>query len=151
MNVTIPIGALAVASLSPSNAGPPTIFQIIAVIVLGILVAVSLSGAFLGRVTRREGIGWTVLWLCAAGAILKYEWTGSVARLLGIGRGADLVLYCAVVVMMVGFMMVYLRMRRFQRELTLVVRHLAIQEAEMAIQGPRDRSNPVNKHEKERF
>ena len=48
---------------------------------------------------------------------------------MGIGRGADLVLYCAVVVMMIGFLMTYSRLRHIQRELTLVVRHIAKREA----------------------
>ena len=146
MSPFVPLCTFVVVSLAPSAAGPPTTFQTMAVVVLGSLVALTLTGACLGRVTRREGVGWTLLWLCAAAAILRPEWTGHVARVLGIGRGADLVLYCAVVVMMVGFMMVYLRMRRFQRELTLVVRHLAIQEAEGSVQGPQDRSNRANEH-----
>ena len=147
MTVMFPIGANVGESMLPSTAGPPTTFQTMAVIVLGTLVAISLTGVFLGRVTRREGLGWAVLWSCAAVAILRPEWTGRIARVLGIGRGADLVLYGAVVVMMVGFMMVYVRMRRFQRELTLVVRHLAIREAEETKEGPRNGANRANEHE----
>ncbi|MEK7731822.1 MAG: DUF2304 family protein, partial [Planctomycetota bacterium] len=45
------------------------------------------------------------------------------------GRGADLVLYCAVIVMLIGFFMVYARLRRLRRDLTLLSRHLAIRDA----------------------
>jgi len=51
------------------------------------------------------------------------------AHALGIGRGADLVFYCAVVIMMIGFWMVYVRLRGLRREMTMLVRHLAILEA----------------------
>ena len=63
-------------------------------------------------------------------AIAWPELTTWAARSLGIRRGADLVLYCAVVVMMVGFLMVYSRLRQVRRDLTLVVRHLALLEAD---------------------
>ena len=54
----------------------------------------------------------------------------TVARKLGIGRGADLLLYCSVGVMMVGFLMVYIRLGRLRREITLIVRHLALKESQ---------------------
>jgi hypothetical protein len=54
----------------------------------------------------------------------------SVAHLLGIGRGADLVSYCGIVAMLVGFWMVYIRLLRLRREVTLTVRRLAILEAQ---------------------
>jgi len=119
-----------VAQLPPSSSvGPPTPFQVAGVVMFGALLVLSLTAMFLGRATRREGIGWSLVWFCAAVAIIKPELTDTVARALGIGRGADIVMYCSVVTMMVGFMVVYVRLRRLQRELTLVVRHLALREA----------------------
>lgn len=49
---------------------------------------------------------------------------------MGIGRGADLVFYCAVLAIMVRFWMVYIRLRRLRQEITLLVRHLAVREAQ---------------------
>lgn len=129
MNCLSMIAALVGESLPPSSAGPPTGFQTLGVVLLGALIVLSLAAVFLGRATRREGIAWALVWFCAAVAIIRPELTVRVAKALGIGRGADLVLYCSVVAMMVGFMMVYIRLRRLQRELTLVVRHLALREA----------------------
>ncbi len=62
-------------------------------------------------------------------AIIRPGVTKIIANALGIGRGADLLLYCTVVAMMVGFLMIYARMRRLRREMTLLVRHLAIRDA----------------------
>jgi hypothetical protein len=123
------IAVLVGESLPPSSAGPPTGFQTIGVVLLGALFVFSLAAVFLGRATRREGLAWALVWFCAALAIIRPELTVRVAKAVGIGRGADLVLYCSVVAMMVGFMMMYVRLRRIQRELTLVVRHLALREA----------------------
>ncbi len=104
------------------------LFQILALAVVGLLLLVSVTGVLRGSVARRDGILWTLLWLAAGVAIVRPGLTRVVAKALGIGRGADLVLYCAVVVMMIGFLMTYSRLRRIQRDLTLVVRHIAKRE-----------------------
>ena len=106
-----------------------TLFQISALIIVGGLLAVTLTAMVTGRLARRDGVLWSLLWVSAATAIAWPGVTAVVARALGIGRGADLVMYCAVVMMLVGFLMVYVRLRRLQRDVTLLVRHLAIREA----------------------
>ena len=106
-----------------------TLFQILALIVVGCLFVVTVIAMLTGRVARRDGILWSIAWLAAGAAITWPGVTAVVARVLGIGRGTDLVMYCAVVMMLVGFLMVYVRLRRLQRDMTLLVRHLAIREA----------------------
>ena len=107
----------------------PSLFQILAVTVLGILLAATIAAVVRGSVSRREGLLGGLIWLAAGVAIAWPKVTVKVAHALGIGRGADLVLYCAVVVMLVGFLLVYARLRRLRREVTLLVRHLAIRDA----------------------
>ena len=105
-------------------------FQILLVIVLALLLMGSVAAMLRGWATRREGTVWVVLCVAAAVATLWPKLTGRVADALGIGRGADLVFYCAVVVMMIGFWVTYMRLRFLRRELTLLVRHIAILQAE---------------------
>ncbi len=105
-------------------------FQILLLIVLGLLLTGSVAAMLRGWATRREGTVWMMLCMTAAVATLWPELTGRIADVLGIGRGADLVFYCAVVVMMIGFWVTYMRLRYLRRELTLLVRHLAILQAE---------------------
>jgi hypothetical protein len=104
------------------------LFQIFAIIVVGSLFVLTLVGMLRGWATRREGVVWAVVWLTAGVAIAWPKVTAVVAHVLGIGRGADLVLYCAVVVMLIGFLTVYARLRRIQHDLTILVRHLAIRD-----------------------
>jgi len=105
-------------------------FQILLLIVLAMLLVGSVVATLRGWATRREGTIWVAL--CAAAAVVTIwpKLTGRVADALGIGRGADLVFYCAVVVMMVGFWVTYMRLRYLRRELTLLVRRIAIIQAE---------------------
>ncbi len=106
-----------------------SLFQVLALSIVGCLFVASIVAMWRGWGTLRESLTWALVWLAAAVAIIWPGVTKMIANILGIGRGADLVLYCAVVVMMVGFLMVYVRLRRIRRELTLLVRHLAIRDA----------------------
>ena len=115
------------------------IFQVLALAVVFSLLILSLLAMRWGWATRRESLIWALVWLVAV--------TSVIARALGIGRGADLVLYCAVVVMMVGFLMVYVRMRRIRRELTLLVRELAIRDAVVtSVAEPPDKASTSNEN-----
>lgn len=129
MIVTILLDAI------PDAAGSPFRFQLLAVILLGLVFILTVAATAFRKITRREGIWWSLVWLAAAGAILRPDLMMGLARKLGIGRGADLVLYGSVCVMLLGFMMTYVRLRRLRREITLVVRHLALKEVQDSKNG----------------
>ncbi len=105
------------------------LFQIIAIAVVGLLLVLILAAVGRGWTTRREGFVWALVFLTAGTTILWPRVTVVIAKVMGIGRGADLLLYCAVVTMMIGFLMTYSRLQRLRRELTLLVRQLAIERA----------------------
>jgi len=69
------------------------------------------------------------LLLATAAAIAWPESTQIVAEWLGIGRGADVVLYLAVLAGVFLSLYFYGRIVRQQRRLTALVRHLAILDA----------------------
>jgi hypothetical protein len=107
-----------------------TWFQLLILFVLALILSATLAASVFGWATRRETLIWSLICLLAATAtVWPEEMTARVARPLGIGRGADLVFYCAVVVMLAGFWMIYIRLRHLRRQITLLVRQLAIQEA----------------------
>lgn len=102
------------------------IFLIAALAAIGVtLVALALRGA-IGRVAA-------VLWIAVIGTGIVFavapDLTTVIARAIGISRGTDLLLYLLVLVVLYGFLAIYLKLRRVRRELTLLVRELAIREA----------------------
>ncbi len=123
-------------------------FQVLVVGVLAFLFAGSIVALYRGWSTRRESLIWCALCIIAAAAMLQPELTVRVAHALGIGRGADLVFYTAVVVMMVGFWMVYIRLRYLRRDITTLVRHLAILEARSGLSGSSGRKGPDPIHDR---
>jgi hypothetical protein len=105
-------------------AAAPTLFQVLALILLAAVVV----GESIVRI-RGWLIRCIILWLPAGLAIYDPDIVQAVATAIGIGRGADVVLYVFVLAFLVTSVIWYAAHARLQRQLTEVVRHLAIQEA----------------------
>ncbi len=116
-------------------------FQVIILIVLVGLLVTTILAASRGWLSRRLAVVVSLLWIGGGLVSIRPNTTTDVAKLLGIGQGKDLLLYCAVLVMLVGFFMVYLRIRRLRGQLTEVVRQVAILRAEGPLGGS-DASDP---------
>jgi hypothetical protein len=113
-----------------------SLFQALVLMVFVMLAASTLSAGLRGVVRKRILIFWLTVWAAGSIAIVWPHSTAVVAHALGIGRGADLVLYSSVLVMFVAFFYVYTRFRRVDRQLTLLVRRLAIQNAQPELPSP---------------
>jgi hypothetical protein len=83
-----------------------------------------------GRTSWLGAYFWGLLWIAAAFAIFKPEITSEFAVALGITRGADLVMYLAVLAGIVVTRYFYNRYRRLETTLTAIVRDRAIKDAE---------------------
>ena len=104
-------------------------FQIVSVSIAALFCAIVVVGLARRRVALGSALFWLTVWVAAAVAILNPEWTRVVAEALGIARGADLVFYCAILAMFIGFFLVYAKLRRIDHALTEVARALAIERA----------------------
>jgi len=107
-----------------------TLFQIAGI--LGALGAVALVARAVRRRRLAPGVGllWILAWLAAGAFIARPGWTVVLAHTLGIARGADLVFYLAVLGGMVGFLALYLRLRRLDEQITRLVREVALSSRE---------------------
>ena len=114
------------------NATP---FQIVGIALMALMAIGSLAAMAKGWTRRRDALLWCLVFVTAAVAIAQPSLTQRIARVFGIKRGADLVLYCSVVVMMASLWMIYVRLRRLRRAVTLLVRKIALLEAELEDQG----------------
>ncbi|MEM7228576.1 MAG: DUF2304 domain-containing protein [Planctomycetota bacterium] len=106
-----------------------TPFQTMLVIVFGLLALACLTATLIGLLPRRMALMLFVIWLAGGLASVFPDMTTRIAQLVGIDRGKDLLLYCAVVVMMIGFTMTYVRVRHLRRDITRLVRELAVLHA----------------------
>jgi small membrane protein len=92
----------------------------------------------IGFVVRRYGqrkiaaipfLLWLFLWGGVALVILFPESAVVLAHLLGIGRGTDLALYLSVILILFLLFRVYVRLEQVDREITQIVRAVALREA----------------------
>ncbi len=75
-----------------------------------------------------EMIIWTVIWLGIGIAVLIPQITTTFANLLGVGRGADALIYLSVVVLFYGMFRLYIKQEHIEREITQLVRSLALMD-----------------------
>ncbi len=115
-------------------------FQWITLSVLGVLlVRDGLGLVFRAPTFRRDRLVRWVVWAAAFAAILNPDLTVVAANAIGIQRGTDLVLYVFVLAFLGTAFYFYAQSTRLHRQLTDVVRHIAIQEA----QKQNDPQNPA--------
>jgi hypothetical protein len=103
-------------------------FQVILIVALALLIVLTIVAIASGWSSRRGLVAWLVVWTAGLVAAILPDATTRVANSLGIERGKDLLLYCTTLAMLVGFFMVYVRLRRLRRQLTLLTRRIALDE-----------------------
>lgn len=101
--------------------------------ILLILTAV-VGFAWVGSRFRKRTIGtkallaWGVLWVLVAAVAVQPELASRVADALGIGRGADVVVYSAIVVLLALVFRLSVRIEQLDRDITAVTRELALRD-----------------------
>ena len=78
------------------------------------------------RLSSASGILWSLLWV----SVLIVFWSPALASWLafqlGVGRGSDLIIYGAVLLMLYLLYRVFVRLERIEREITILARTRAI-------------------------
>jgi hypothetical protein len=111
-------------------------FQYLALSLLLVLAIITVRAGMRGRVRRRIVVFWLLVWITTAICAAWPRATVLIARAVGIGRGTDLVLYCSVLITLIGFFYIYSRFRRVEHDLTLLVRQLAVRNPILPLTDP---------------
>jgi small membrane protein len=69
---------------------------------------------------------WTLVWVGTAFIIIFPDTTSFVAHLLGIGRGADLIIYTSLLIIFYLLFRIHLTLARLEQEITEIVRTIAL-------------------------
>jgi hypothetical protein len=97
------------------------------------LFAVFGFGAAVSRF-RRGGIGvrqlalWTLLWVAVLAVVLRPETASEIARSLGVGRGADVVVYLSIAALFYLQFRLFARVEDQERQITKLARELALKD-----------------------
>lgn len=82
-----------------------------------------------GELGTNEFISWFLFWLAVGTAFFTPSAVTKIANILGIGRGADLVLYTAVITVFYLMFRIFVRLEKMERAITKIVRENALAKA----------------------
>jgi len=84
---------------------------------------------------RREGtislgsfLFWSGLWLLATVGIIRPDFTTYIAKSMGIGRGADVVIYSSIVILFYLLFRTHIMIENLHHDITKIVRDIALKE-----------------------
>lgn len=103
--------------------------QIIITILVIIAWSVIIKRKSENKLSFGQAATWFIMWLIILIVFWYPESTSYLATSLGIGRGADLIIYAAILVMFYMLFRMYLRVDKINAEITKVVRKVGIEEA----------------------
>jgi hypothetical protein len=121
-------------------------FQLVTLPLVALLFLQSLRGLSGGSRSRRAAWLGMMVWLAAGAAIWQPDWTTQIAAAVGIGRGADLLLYVVVICAVILTFYFYRRVQKLDAAITEIVRHASIEQGlrlwpvSSGPQPPEDRS-----------
>ncbi len=96
---------------------------------LVVFALIRVSGKFRQReFSLVEFLSWFAFWLGAGVAVWSPDFLTKLANVLGIGRGADLVLYAGLVIVFYMLFRVFVRIEKIERQLTKIVRSDALKD-----------------------
>lgn len=125
--------------------------QTLIVLLFATLAVLTLAAGMRGTAPKRVVAAGLVLWAFGAIATIWPDTIADLAHALGVGRGPDLLLYMTTISLAVACFYMYARFRRVERQLTLLVRRLAMDAAASKAPPPLMRasvpSDPVRRSE----
>lgn len=104
-------------------------FQLFLIIFSAVVIARALRQYNKKEVSRYWVIAWSLVWCVVIGVALMPQGTDAVAALVGVGRGADLLVYLAVVFLLYAVHRLMVREQKMREEMTELVRAIAIDRA----------------------
>ncbi len=103
-------------------------FQVGLVVFAAFAMARTLKQYRKQRVSLHWFLLWSGLWVLVIGVALLPETADAVAKLVGVGRGADLAVYIAVVVLAYAVFRQFVRQSETDRAITQLVRRIAVND-----------------------
>lgn len=81
-----------------------------------------------GRLDRRWLAFWLAFWLLVVVVVMLPQTTEIAARLTGVGRGVDLVIYLSIILLFYLVFRLFVKIEEGERQLTRLVRQLALSD-----------------------
>ncbi len=104
------------------------LIQILLLIFFAFAIAKAIARWLNRDITLGNLFYWIIFWLAAAVIVIWPDATFYLARILGIGRGADLVVYVSLVIIFFLIFRLMINQEKQKREITRLTREIALKE-----------------------
>ncbi|AXI25580.1 hypothetical protein CFE53_05355 [Methanofervidicoccus sp. A16] len=82
------------------------------------------------EINLESAIFWIFIWVLVILIVVFPQTMSHLATLTGVGRGVDVVIYVAIIILFYLLYRLYIKIENIEREITLIVREIAILEKE---------------------
>ena len=106
------------------------LIQILAIIFAVFAISRVILQVRANAMSRDSAIFWIFVWMAVISSVVFPRTLGYLATLTGVGRGVDVLIYLAIIVLFYLIYRIYVKMENIEREITAVVREIAIIERE---------------------
>ena len=83
-----------------------------------------------GSIGMFGAFGWGGLWLVISGVVWLPNLTDRIAHVIGIGRGADAIVYASIIILFYAVFRLYIKAEFNQHQITNLVRAIALKNKE---------------------
>lgn len=81
-----------------------------------------------GNLTKKGFFFWLCLFIIAIIGVAQPQWTAKIAKFLGIGRGADVVVYLSIVLLFYLVFRLYVFLEDIRHEISELVRQISLKK-----------------------
>ncbi len=120
------------------------IIQIILVLFIIFVVLAIISKYKRKEITAKEFIFWLVFWALVLAAVVYPKNTDRIAQLVGVGRGADLLVYISILILFFIVFKIFVKLEKIDADITKIIRKIALDEGKRKEDG----SNQQDKSKK---
>ena len=108
--------------------------------IIGIIISIFAISRVLLQVRRNtmtieSALFWIFIWLAVILAVVFPSTLSHLANLTGVGRGVDVIIYLSIIALFYMVYRSYVKMENMEREITKLVREIAIMEREKGKKG----------------
>lgn len=101
------------------------LIQYILILAIVLILFQTLNKFRAKNIVLREFLFWVIFWFAVATAILLPQVTIFLAQYLGVGRGADLVVYASLIFVFYMIFRLFVRQQKQEKDISKIVEHLA--------------------------
>lgn len=105
-----------------------TVIQVILTLFAAFGFGAAVSRFRRGNLNLKQLVLWSLLWAAVIVVVLRPETASDVARRLGVGRGADVVVYLSIAALFYLQFRLFARVEDQERQITKLARELALKD-----------------------